>query len=40
MKSSINILYKSNQEIVEKFLIELRDNPLGINCNIFFDYFC
>jgi hypothetical protein len=39
MASSINILYKSKQEIVEKFLNELIENPDGINSRIFFDYF-
>lgn len=39
MASSINILYKSKQEIVGKFLEELTENPDGINSRIFFDYF-
>lgn len=39
MASSINILYKSMQDIVEKFIVELNSNPDGINCSVFFDYF-
>lgn len=39
MANSINILYKSPQEIADKFLHELKQNAVGINCSIFFDYF-
>ena len=39
MASSINILYKDNQDIATNFLNELKDNSQGINCGIFFDFF-
>jgi hypothetical protein len=39
MASSINILYKDNQDIATNFLNELKDNSKGINCGIFFDFF-
>ena len=39
MASSINILYKSTDEILKHFHKELRSPTSSVNCEIFFEYF-